>query len=193
MLVAGSLLLVLAPLLAVLALAVALESGRPVLFRQVRVGQGGRPFTMLKFRTMRPSCGGRSPEVTVAADPRVTRLGALLRRASLDELPQLVHVLSGRMTLVGPRPETVGLAARYPAELCWVFDHRPGLTGPAQVRWRNASVEGAGDVEAWYLERLVPERVALDAEYLVRPSLAATFGVVAATLRHLVTSGPRGT
>src|SRR5437660_1177405 len=97
----------------------------------MRVGQGGAPFTLFKFRTMRAGIAG--PEVTAPDDNRVTRLGSLLRRAKIDELPQLVNVLVGHMTLVGPRPETVALAARYPADLKMIFRYRPGVTGPGQV------------------------------------------------------------
>jgi lipopolysaccharide/colanic/teichoic acid biosynthesis glycosyltransferase len=177
--------LVFLPVLALVAVAVRADGSGPVLFRQVRTGQGGRPFTLLKFRTMR--AGPRGPEVTGPQDPRITRVGRLLRRSSLDELPQLLNVLRGEMTLVGPRPETPGMAARYPGELRWVFQHRPGLTGPAQVRLRDddAIPPGTSDVEGWYLEHLVPARVALDAEFLARPSLGATVRLLGETAVHL--------
>src|SRR5207244_10118364 len=115
--------------------------GGPVLYRQVRVGQGGRPFRLIKFRSMRP---GDGPEVTAGGDPRITRVGAILRRTSLDELPQFWHVLRGRMTLVGPRPDTVELASRYPQDCQWVLQHRPGITGPAQLYLRDAPTIPAG-------------------------------------------------
>jgi lipopolysaccharide/colanic/teichoic acid biosynthesis glycosyltransferase len=163
------LLLLLSPLLLCLALAVKLSGAGPVFYRQLRLGQGGRPFTLIKFRSMR---GGDGPQVTVDGDPRVTRVGALLRRTSLDELPQFWHVLRGKMTLVGPRPDTVELAARYPRECQWVLQHRPGITGPAQLYLRDAAAIPAGvtDVEEYYLTCLVSRRVALDATFLARPS-----------------------
>ena len=172
------------PLL-VLALAVRLSSPGPALFRQVRLGQGGRPFVLYKLRSMRVHTGG--PEVTMAADPRVTRLGRVLRATSLDELPQLWHVLCGQMTLVGPRPETPALAAGYPPECRWVFAYRPGLTGPAQVRMRDADVLGEGppDIDR-YLAELVPARAAIEARYLARPTLRATVAVLGDTVRHLL-------
>jgi lipopolysaccharide/colanic/teichoic acid biosynthesis glycosyltransferase len=172
------------PLL-VLLVAVRATSRGPALFRQVRVGQGGRPFVMFKLRTMRTGITG--PDVTASADVRVTRLGAVLRRTSLDELPQLWNVLRGDMTLVGPRPETVALAARYPADCRWVFAHRPGLTGPTQVRMRDALVLPPGavvDIET-YLTVLVPARTAIDATYLRQPSFSATVSVLVETVRHL--------
>lgn len=173
------------PLLALL-LAVRLTSPGPALFRQVRVGQGGRPFTLLKIRSMRVDHAG--PEITVAGDPRVTRLGRFLRATSIDELPQLWHVLRGEMTLVGPRPETPALAAGYPTECRWVFAYRPGLTGPAQVRLRDADVLPPGmPVDAgFYLSRVVPARTAIEARFLARPTLRATFQVLADTVRHLL-------
>src|SRR5581483_1296199 len=109
------------PLLALM-LAVRLTSPGPALFRQIRLGQGGRPFALVKLRSMRVDA--RGPDITSADDPRITRLGRFLRASSLDELPQLWHVVRGTMTLVGPRPETPDLAARYPAGDQWIFRHR---------------------------------------------------------------------
>lgn len=182
-LLSGAALVGLAPLLGLLALAVRLTSRGPALFRQVRVGQGGREFVMYKFRSMRAGAAG--PEVTAPDDARVTRFGAFLRRTSLDELPQLFNVLRGDMTLVGPRPETPRLAVRYPSECRWVFEHRPGLTGPGQLWVREVSAlpQAAGD-EAAYVDRLVPERVARDGRYLREPSLRATVRLMAHTLQH---------
>jgi lipopolysaccharide/colanic/teichoic acid biosynthesis glycosyltransferase len=173
------------PLL-VLMLAVRLTSPGPALFRQERLGQGGRPFRLVKLRSMRVD--GTGPEYTAADDPRITRLGRFLRTTSLDELPQLWHVLRGEMTLVGPRPETPALAAGYPAGCRWVFAYRPGLTGPAQVRLRDADMLPAGaevDTDT-YLSLLVPARTAVEARYLARPTLWATLQVLGDTVRHLL-------
>jgi lipopolysaccharide/colanic/teichoic acid biosynthesis glycosyltransferase len=173
------------PLL-LLMFAVRVESPGPALFRQVRIGQGGRPFTLYKLRSMQVGAGG--PEVTAGADPRVTWLGQRLRSAALDELPQLWNVLRGQMTLVGARPETVALAARYPAACRWVFAYRPGLTGPAQVRLRDSDLFG-GQVAVdtgVYLERVVSARAAIEARYLSDPTLHATIDVLADTVRHLI-------
>ena len=189
--VAASAVLVLltAPLVLVAAVLILLTDGRPVLFRQERVGEDGVPFRLTKLRTMRAAPAGGAAEVTATGDPRITRLGAALRRTSIDELPQLWHVLSGRMTLVGPRPESVGLAARYPESCRPVLLARPGLTGPAQLRYREASaVPPAGwtDVEGWYLDVVVPLRVAADLEYLRRPTVGATLRLLLVTALFVV-------
>jgi lipopolysaccharide/colanic/teichoic acid biosynthesis glycosyltransferase len=178
----------LSPLLLALALLVRATSPGPALFRQQRVGEGGREFTLYKFRSMR--CRTAGPEVTVDGDSRVTRVGRLLRSLSLDELPQLLNLVRGDMTLVGPRPETPGLARRYPPECRWVFAFRPGLTGPVQLRARElaAPPDGVGDPEAYYLTVLVPRRVALDAEFLAAPTLAGELAMVLRTVRQLLSS-----
>ena len=123
---------------------------------------------------MRASSEG--PSVTSATDARITRVGRVLRRTSIDELPQLWHVLRGQMTLVGPRPEETTLAAAYPESCRFILTARPGLTGPSQLRYRETSaVPPAGwEVEQWYLTRLVPVRVDADLDYLTDPSLGRT-------------------
>lgn len=186
--VAGALtglLLLSVPLLLIYVL-VRLSSPGPGVFRQTRVGQGGRPFTMYKFRTMRQGVGGLT--VTANCDPRLTKVGKLLRQWSLDELPQLVNVLRGQMTLVGPRPETYDLAVHYAADCRWVFDHRPGLTGVSEVRLRDFDVLGPDEEVdlANYIERIVPARVAVDAVYLRDPSMRATFGALGDTVKHIL-------
>lgn len=187
---AGLGLTLLAPLLATIAVAIRLTSPGPVLFRQTRLTAGRREFTILKFRTMRVTRGG--PEVTAPGDLRITTVGDFLRRTSLDELPQLVNVLRGEMTLVGPRPETSALAARYPGECQWVLEHRPGLTGPTQVRMRdfNSIPVDVADAEQWYLEHLVPQRVVMDATYLDHPTVAATLRVLVDTAHHVISGAP---
>lgn len=179
------------PLFVVLAVATRLSTGGSAIYRHRRVGQGGIPFTLYKFRTMRAQTAG--PEVTAPGDARVTRLGALMRKISIDELPQMVNVLLGHMTLVGPRPESVALAARYPDELQFVFRYRPGVTGPCQVLARDEKVLGqASDVEDFYLTKLVSHRVDMDLAYLRDPTLARTVRWLVITLLYLVsTAKPR--
>ena len=176
----------LSPLLAAVGIAVRLTSPGPIIYRQPRVGQGGEPFNIYKFRSMRDDAPG--PEVTGPEDSRVTPLGEFLRRTSLDELPQLINVLRGEMTLVGPRPESLALAARYPAEYQFVFQHRPGLTGPVQVRLRDQDIlpRDVEDLEAYYLRRLLPARVAIDRAYLANPTLARTIGLLIETAAYLI-------
>ncbi len=138
------------------ALVLLLGDGRPVLFRQTRAGLKGLPFTILKFRTMRPGPGTDME--------RLTRLGRFLRRTSLDELPQLVNILKGDMSLVGPRPLPVAYVARYAPEQARRLDVRPGLTGWAQVNGRNAlSWEEKFAYDTWYVDH---QSLALDLRIL---------------------------
>ncbi|WP_020385092.1 sugar transferase [Kribbella catacumbae] len=168
-------LLLASPFVAVIALLILVTDGGPVFFRQSRVGEQGRRFLLYKLRTMQMVASG--PEVTTQRDTRITPLGAFLRRTAIDELPQLWHVLRGQMTLVGPRPESDALAGRYPASCQSILLARPGLTGPAQLHYRersNVLPEGWSDIETYYLQVLVPLRVAADQEYLANPSLRRT-------------------
>lgn len=161
---AAALLLLAAPM-AIIALAIFIADGRPILFRQSRPGYKARPFTLFKFRTMAEM---RDQEGNVLADSqRLTRLGALLRRLSLDELPQLWNVLMGDMSLVGPRPLLMQYLDRYTAEQARRHDVRPGITGWAQVNGRNAL--------NW------PQRFALDVWYVDHWSLALDARILAKT------------
>jgi lipopolysaccharide/colanic/teichoic acid biosynthesis glycosyltransferase len=189
LLLAGSAFVVLLPMLAVVALAVLVTSRGPIIFTQERVGQGGIPFTLYKFRSMRTGTAG--PDVTPADDNRLTPIGKFLRLFGIDELPQLLNVLRGDMTLVGPRPETPALAARYPAGCTAVFQHRPGLTGPASIRLRDRDELRLSfeDLEAYYVDVVVPAKVAVDTQFLATPTLTRTLGVIAETALYLVTGG----
>jgi len=171
------------PLLLLIAVASRLSTHGSPIYRQIRVGQGGVPFTMYKFRSMRYGLDG--PEVTTPGDQRITRVGAMLRLTSLDELPQLINVLRGEMTLVGPRPETISLALRYPANLRVVFGYRPGLSGPVHMSLRDAVPNGLEDVEDYYVSELLPKRVDLDLAYLANPSLASTLRLMLATTTYV--------
>lgn len=187
--VSGAALVALAPMGAAIGVAIRVTSPGSAVFRQQRTGRGGTEFTILKFRTM--CCQHAGSDLTSRQDTRVTRLGAVLRRTSLDELPQLLNVLRGDMTLVGPRPETVDLAARYPPETRWVLQHTPGITGPTQIWLRDSATlpEIDDDPEQWYLHEVVPQRVRCDWEYLRDPSPTATVTVLAQTAAYLV-GGP---
>ena len=150
------------PLAAAVAAAALVFQGRPVFFRQERAGLGGRPFAMLKFRTMRPGPGS---DIS-----RLTRFGAFLRRSSLDELPQLFHVISGRMSLVGPRPLPVRYLPRYSPVQARRHEVRPGLTGWAQLNGRNAiSWEEKFALDVWYVDN---RSLALDIRILLSTALA---------------------
>lgn len=159
--------LVCTPLMAVAAVAVRLSSPGPVLFRQVRVGRGGRPFTMYKFRTMVVHEGGR--QVTAGGDPRITRVGRWLRRVKLDELPELWNVVRGDMSLVGPRPEVPRYVDLDSPMWRTVLAVRPGITDPVTVRLRNEEellrIQD-GDPEVFYREALQPAKLRGYIEYL---------------------------
>jgi len=138
LLLSGAALLLLLPLLLLTALAVWVDSGRPVLYRQTRVGRGGREFRMLKFRSMVVEADRIGPHSTAVGDPRITRVGRFIRRTSLDELPQLLNVLRGDMSLVGPRPDVPTQRIEY-TDAQWLERHRvrPGITGLAQALYRS--------------------------------------------------------
>lgn len=177
-------LLVLSPLFAVIAAAIVLENGRPVFYRGRRVGRAGRPFYLLKFRTMVPDADRLGPAITAKGDPRVTRVGRWLRRTKLDELPQLLNVLRGEMSLVGPRPEDPKYVALYDADQRRVLSVRPGLTSPASLAFRDEEQRLAGeDWEQVYREQILPAKLAIDLEYLSRRTVASDLRLVLRTLR----------
>ena len=183
--VAGVLLVVLSPLLAGLSLLVRATSPGRALFRQTRIGRHGRPFVLLKLRTMRADAAG--PAITAGADARITPLGARLRRAKLDELPQLWNVLRGDMSLVGPRPELPQYAARYtPAERA-VLRTRPGLTDPASLAWADeaAMLATFADPQRAYAQVVLPRKLALSLAYLERRTVWSDLAVVTRTAAHV--------
>jgi len=159
-------LLLLSPLFLLIALAIWFEDGGPVLFRQERVGRFGRVFRICKFRTMvRDSDVGSS--VTVAGDKRLTRTGRLLRKWKLDELPQLLDVIRGEMSLVGPRPDVPGFADQLTGEERVVLQLRPGVTGPASIRYWDEEhiLAQQEDPEEYNRRVLFPDKVRLNVEY----------------------------
>jgi lipopolysaccharide/colanic/teichoic acid biosynthesis glycosyltransferase len=173
---AGLALLLLSPLLLATAVAVACDSGFPVLFRQERVGRGGRRFGMLKFRSMVRDAAAIGPFNTAANDPRITRVGRFIRRTSLDELPQLVNVLRGDMSLVGPRPDLPVQRSLYnDADWALRCSVRPGITGLAQVELRS---EGTED-----------QRRELDLRYVRERSLGLDLRILARTVARLSGQG----
>lgn len=167
-------LLMLAPLLLLIALLIKLDSPGPVMFRQERVGRFGQPFRIHKFRTMRHEPAGQGLQITVGADRRITRVGGFLRASKLDELPQLLDVWLGDMSLVGPRPEVPRYVAHYPAALREkVLSVRPGITDIASIEYRDESavLARAADPEHAYVHEVLPHKLALAARYVERSSL----------------------
>jgi exopolysaccharide biosynthesis polyprenyl glycosylphosphotransferase len=181
--VSGAMLTLLSPLLAVIAIAILVDSGRPVFFRQRRAGKDGEPFTMLKFRTMVPDAEERlgelvdltkldQPAFKIVNDPRVTRIGRVLRRFSVDELPQLLNVLRGDMSLVGPRPEEESVVALYNERQRGRLAIKPGITGPMQVYGRS--------------DLTFEERLAMERDYLDNLSLMNDLSILMRTPRAVV-------
>jgi lipopolysaccharide/colanic/teichoic acid biosynthesis glycosyltransferase len=175
---AGVALLLLTPLLLLVALAIVMTDGRPVFYPAARVGQHGRPFRLYKFRTMVPA----GTAVTVWDDPRITRVGKVLRRTKLDELPQFFNVLRGDMSLVGPRPEDPEYVALYTPEQRRVLDLKPGITSVAALRFVDEGELLKGDDwEAVYRERIMPAKLALEVEYAQRRTLWTDIGLLGST------------
>lgn len=174
------------PLSAAVGVAVACESGRPVLYRGWRVGRDGRIFKIIKFRTMVRAAGGLGGVITVAGDPRVTRVGRLLRRTKLDELPQLLNVLRGEMSLVGPRPEHPNYVRTYTEQQRRVLSVRPGITGIASLRYRHEEDLLRGEnAEARYRSVIMPDKLRLELDYLERRDIWSDMRLIAATLAVL--------
>jgi len=185
-------LIVSCPLLVLIALAVRLESRGPVLFRQARIGRHLRPFQILKFRTMRPTPTSAQTLITAAADPRITRVGRILRRTKLDELPQLWNIVRGDMSLVGPRPEVEKYVSQgySAADKATIFALRPGLTDPMSLELyaEEQLLQGQPDIEKFYLDVLLPRKIHAYRKYVDHLSLVGDLQIVLATLRTVVIS-----
>jgi lipopolysaccharide/colanic/teichoic acid biosynthesis glycosyltransferase len=179
----------LAPVLIVAMAWVRFDSAGPVFFRQERVGRGGRLFRIHKLRTMRVDAATHGPAVTELADARVTRAGRWLRHYRIDELPQLLDVLLGDMSLVGPRPEVPCFVALYPADLRErVLAVRPGITDPAALDFLDEAqlLAGSPDPERTYIEVILPHKLRRQAEYLERADWRSDLVVIGRTLRLLL-------
>lgn len=180
-------LLILSPLMAIIAIAIYWDSPGPVLYRARRVGKGGKLFLMYKFRTMVANADQLGPSITVRDDPRITRVGRFLRKTKLDELPQLINVLKGEMSLVGPRPETPSTVEHYTPEQRRVLEVTPGITGLAQLRYSNE--EELLNPENWhdeYLKKILPHKLSLDLLYIDHRSLALDLAIIGRTILRLV-------
>jgi lipopolysaccharide/colanic/teichoic acid biosynthesis glycosyltransferase len=184
---AGTLLLVLSsPLLLFVAIWIRLTSPGSVLYRQARVGRGNRLFYVFKFRTMFENADRVGPLITSSDDSRVTPVGRMLRATKLDELPQLLNVVKGDMSLVGPRPQVPDFVQHFSAEhRLIILGVRPGITGPTQIRFRceEQMLEGIPDRERYYIETLLPLKCLLDVDYVQRRSLGYDACVLVQTAR----------
>jgi len=175
---------VLSPVLALVALAVKLEDGGPVFFRQLRIGRRGRPFRIWKFRTMVVDADRQGRAITVGRDPRITRVGHWLRDSKLDEIPQLLNVFSGEMSLVGPRPEVPRYVELYTEAQRAILALRPGITDLASIKYRNESdlLGAAENPDETYMQILLPDKIRINLAYASEAGLWSDFLVILATL-----------
>lgn len=185
-------LLITLPFLLLIALAIKVDSPGPILYRGKRIGRNGGAFEILKFRTMinRPSLVG--PAITGGKDPRITQVGRFLRNYKLDEIPQLLNVIRGEMSLVGPRPEDPRYVEYYTPEQRKVLSVLPGIASSAAVEYRHEETiladVPAGELDQVYLEEILPEKLALDLDYIEDNSLLLDIKILTqAVLRSLGT------
>ena len=180
-------LVVLSPLLLAAAGLVRLSSPGPALYRGVRVGRDGRTFQILKLRTMRIGADTLGPAVTTAADARITPVGRFLRRTKFDEVPQLVNVVRGEMSLVGPRPEHPDFVKHYSEDQRKVLSVRPGLTSPAALAYiREEEMLADADPVAQYMTTIMPQKLALDLDYLRTATFVGDLRIIGRTLARVI-------
>ena len=173
--VASAAVILFAPLMLLIAIALLVEGGRPVFFAQTRIGAGGRPFRMYKFRKFDVRCDPHGLALTVAGDTRMTRIGRILAATKFDELPQLWNVLRGEMAIVGPRPESLAFVDCFHSGSEAVLGYKPGLLGPSQVLFRNEAsfYPQSMDPLLYYREVLFPAKAMIDLSYYPRRTLAS--------------------
>ena len=193
--IASIVLVAVSPLLLVVGLAVRVTTRGPALYKQVRAGKSGKPFTIFKFRSMVCNADSSGPLVTDRADPRVTRVGALIRASKLDELPQLINVVRGDMTLIGPRPEVPRFLPCYHADELGILSVRPGLTGAGQVLFTELRVgdEAVADPEEHYISFQLHPKLAIELDYLRRRSVWSDLAILVRTVAlicHLPRAAP---
>ena len=186
--VSAAALCVLWPLYLIIALAIVIDDPGPVFYRQVRVGRGGKPFRIFKFRSMVVDADKKGLEITVGHDRRITRVGAFLRKTKLDELAQLLNVLGGQMSFVGPRPEVPRYVELYTPYQRQVLLVRPGITDYASIAYRheNDLLDAAQDPERMYIEQIMPAKIELNMKYLREISPAADIRLILKTVEAVV-------
>lgn len=181
-------LIVLSPVFLVLAIWIKLDSSGPVFYRQVRVGRGNKDFRIFKFRSMRVGSDKGSLVTIGGHDSRITRSGYFIRKFKLDELPQLINVFVGDMSLVGPRPEVRHYVDYWTPDQMHVLDVRPGITDPASIKFRNENelMETASDPEKYYTEVIMQEKIRLYLEYVQKHSFLGDIVLIFKTFRVIV-------
>lgn len=188
MVVSLAILVVLSPVLLILALAVKLDSPGPVFYRQVRVGRYNRDFKIFKFRTMVQNADKIGPAVTIGEDERVTRVGKLIRRCRLDEFSQLLNVLNGTMSLVGPRPEVRRYVDAYSPEGMATLLVRPGITAPSSIAFKDEDrlLVASGNPDRIYIEQILPPKTELNLQYLRGISIAGDLKIMFQTIAAVI-------
>lgn len=184
-------LIILSPLFLVITILIKIESPGPVIFRQIRVGKDEINFYIFKFRTMHENSENNGPKITVKDDKRITTFGNYLRKYKLDELPQLINVFLGDMSLVGPRPEVPKFVEKYPTPIKnIVFSVRPGITDPASIIFRNENelLSQITDPENYYTENVMPEKLKYYVEYVENRNLLMDFSIILRTLKTIFVS-----
>ena len=180
-------LLFLSPFLGVIAVLIKLDSRGPVFFRQERIGQGLRRFSIYKFRTMVVEAPQKGGPLTAHGDPRITRPGRILRKSKIDELPQLINVLRGEMTLVGPRPEVQQYVNLFRHDYEEILRVRPGITDLASLKYRDESLLLAvADPEQEYIESILPDKIALAKEYVRHSSFFFDLSLIVKTVARIL-------
>lgn len=182
-------LIVLSPLFLILAIWIKCDSKGPVFYRQVRVGRWNKDFRIFKFRSMRVGADKGSLVTIGGHDPRITRSGYFIRKFKLDELPQLINVFIGEMSLVGPRPEVRHYVDYWTPEQMHVLDVQPGITDPASIKFRNENelMEQVEDPEKYYIEVIMQEKIRLYLEYVEKQSFFYDLGLIFKTFKVIVT------
>ena len=177
-------LLILSPVMLVLAIAIKLDSKGPVFYRQIRVGRYNKDFKIFKFRTMVQDADKKGLAITLNEDPRITRVGRLIRKCRLDEVSQLLNVLGGSMSFVGPRPEVLRYVEAYSPEGMATLLVRPGVTAPSSIVFKDEDkiLNSGGDPEQIYVEQILPEKTRLNLEYVARLSFWKDIKIMFQTL-----------
>lgn len=181
-------LLILLPLFVVVAIWIKIDSKGPVFYRQVRVGRKNRDFRLYKFRSMHPNSDKQGLITVGGRDPRVTRSGYFIRKYKLDELPQLINVFVGDMSLVGPRPEVRKYVDMYTPEQMRVLDARPGITDLASIRYRNENelLAQASDPERYYVDVIMPDKLRINLEYVTNHTFIGDLLIIFKTVVAII-------
>lgn len=184
-------LIVLLPFFVLIALWIKLDSKGPVFYLQERVGRYGETFKIYKFRTMVKNADKIGGAITIGDDPRITKSGRFLRKYKIDELPQLINVLKGEMSLVGPRPEVIKYVNLYTSEQREVLNLMPGITDPASIKYRNENIllaasrdtyEASYDPEQVYIQEIMPDKIRINLEYASKATIFTDFTIILKTI-----------